>query len=111
MISTLQPLTLSGAANTQGHALQVGEQRKMAAHSEACRAVGVSFIPLVAETLGGWSEEAARIGRLLGQRSGSPPADTTRHLFQRLSVSLWRGNATLWLSRLPAVSAWVDGNI
>ena len=115
VISTLQALTLSGAADTQGHALQVGEQRKMAAHSEACRAVGVSFIPLVAETLGGWSEEAVynivRIGRLLGQRSGSPPADTTRHLFQRLSVSLWRGNATLWLSRLPTVSAWVDGNI
>ena len=42
----------------------------MAAHSEAYLAMGVSFIPLVAETLGGWSEEAAyniaRIGRLLG---------------------------------------------
>lgn len=58
---------------------------------------GVSFIPLVVESLGGWSDEAAhnitRIGRLLGQRSGSPPAETTSHLFQRLSISLWRGNA------------------
>ena len=46
VISTLQPLALSGAASAQGHALQVGEQRKMAAHNEACRAVGVTLIPL-----------------------------------------------------------------
>ncbi len=54
---------------------------------------------LVAESLGGWSEEAAStikaIGRLQGQRSGNPPADAVTHLFQRLSISLWRGNATL----------------
>ena len=53
VISTLQSATPSGAANTQGFALQVGEQRKMAAHNEACQAEGVSFIPPVAENLGG----------------------------------------------------------
>ena len=115
VISTLQSATRSGAANTQGFALQVGERRKMAAHNEDCQAEGVSFIPLVAETLGGWSEEAirniTRIGHLLGQRTGISTDNTIRHLFQRLSVSLWRGNATLWLNRLPAVSAWIDGNI
>ena len=58
VISALQSATLSGAANTQGFALQVGEQRKMAVHNEACQAEGVSFIPMVAESLGGWSEEA-----------------------------------------------------
>ena len=50
------------------------------------------------ETLGGWSEEAAdtitRIGCLLGIRLGLTPAESICHLFQRLSVSLWRGNAT-----------------
>ena len=46
-----------------------------------------------------------------GQRSGVPPAESTRHLFQRLSVCLWRGNATMWLERLPSHSAWVDGII
>ena len=49
----------------------------MAAHAESCRAVGVSFVPLVVETLGGWSKGAAdaltSIGRLLGQRLGIPP--------------------------------------
>jgi hypothetical protein len=50
----------------------------MAAHNEACRSVGVAFIPLVAESQGGWSNEAAhniyKIGRLLGQRTGALPA-------------------------------------
>ena len=115
VISTLQTSTLSGAAMDQGYALRVGEGRKIAAHQEACQAVGMSFVPLVVESLGGWSEEAAftisRIGRLLGQRTGSSPGETTRHLFQRLSVALWRGNATLWLNRLPTHSPWVDGII
>ena len=113
VISTLQQLTLQGAAEFQGYALSVGEERKMAAHASSCRAVGVSFVPLVVESLGGWSKGAAdtlsSIGRLLGQRLGSPPAETTRHLFQRCSISLWRGNATLWLRRLPVHPPTIDG--
>ena len=81
VISTLKRLTLNDAATTQGHALAVGEERKRAAHTEV---VGVTFVPLVVESLGGWSEEAARtttdIGRLQGQRLGIPPTETIRHL-------------------------------
>ena len=84
VISTTQQLTLQGAASTRGYALAVGEERKRASHSEACHSVGVSFIPLVVESLGGWSEEAAdtisSIGRLLGQRLGIPPSESVRHL-------------------------------
>ena len=83
---------MTGAATTQGHALSVGENRKMAAHAEACRSVGVTFVPLVVESLGGWSETAVHsiksIGRQLGQRLGIPPTDFTTHLFQRLSIYL-----------------------
>ena len=115
IISTLQQLTLKEASVTQGHALSVGEERKRAAHAEACHAVGVTFIPMVVETLGGWSEEAAltvkNIGRLQGLRMGIPPAQAIQHLFQRLAISLWRGNATLWIRRLPTRSPEVDGLI
>ena len=115
VISTLQQRTLQGAAETQGYALSVGEERKMAAHAASCRAVGISFIPLVVESLGGWSELAAetlrRVGRLLGQRLGISPSITTRHLFQRCSVSLWRGNAALWLHRFPPIPPIVDSII
>ena len=112
VISTLQQRTVQGAAETQGYALSVCEERKMAAHATSCRAVGVSFIPLAVESLGGWSELAAksisRIGRLLGQRLGISPSITTRQLFQRCSVSLWRGNAALWLHRFPPISSYID---
>ena len=81
VISTPQ-LTLVGAANTPGHALRVGlgEERKMAAHAEACRAVGVLFVPLVVESVGGWSDEAihtiASIGCLQGRRLGIPSSES-----------------------------------
>ena len=102
VISTMQPLTQSGAASEKGYALKVAEERKMAAHNAECRGAGVSFVPLAVESLGGWSHEAAlqiaRIGRLVGQRLGTTPAETVSHLFQHLSICLWRGNATCGLA-------------
>ena len=105
VISTLQSSTLLGATNNQGHALRVGDERKIAAHNKSCRVVGVSFVPMVVESLGGWSEEASltisRIGLHLGQRTGSSPGETTRHLFLRLAITLRRGNSSQWLNRMP----------
>ena len=113
VISTLQQATVQGAAATQGHALLVGEERKLATYAAACREVGVSFIPLVFESLGGLSDAAAdsiaSVGRLLGQRLGTPPSESTRHLFQRCAITLWRGNAALWIRRCPPYAPSVDG--
>ena len=59
--------------------------------------------PMVAESLGGWSDEAIfiiqRVGRMLGQRLGVSPHIIIRQIFQKLAVTLWRGNATLLLRR------------
>ena len=77
VISSLQPLTLQRAASSAGHALSVGEQRKMSAHAPACRAVGVSFIPLAFEALAGMSDNHLVVQNwsLLGQRLGVSPTD------------------------------------
>ena len=113
VISPLQRLTISGASSVAGHALQVAEERKRATHSEACREARVSFIPLAIETLGGWSQELQRlmkhISSLQALRLGLSRGDSFRHLAQRISITIWRGNAWLWASRLPAVAADVDG--
>ena len=81
--------TLQGAAITPGHALAVGENRKMTVHASHCQAVGVSFVPLVIKSLGGWSDLAVKtlssIGRLLGQRLGIP-SDSVRHLFSSVFI-------------------------
>ena len=77
----MQQLTLQGAAIVPGYALGVGEEQKMATHAEECPAVGISFVPMVVETLRGWNKDAAHtihaIGRLQGQRLGIPPAENT----------------------------------
>ena len=113
VISTLQQSTLQGAASTQGHTLVVGAERKLAAHAVACRAAGIAFVPLVVESLGGWSNEAAdtiaKIGRLQGQHLGVPQAESIRHLFQRCVIALWRGNASMWIRHLPTHPTVVDG--
>ena len=79
-------------------------------------AAGVGFVPVVVEVLGGWSPEASstirRIGDALGRRTNpSCPSQTMKHLFGRLAIALWRGNATLWLRRAPALHPSADGVI
>ena len=54
VISTMQQLTRDRASVVPGHALQVGEERKMAAHAEACRSVGIAFILHVGGRNFGW---------------------------------------------------------
>ena len=99
---------LSGAASTLGHALNVGTRRKLTSHISDCRAAGVEFFPLVAETLGGLAKNTihiiSSIGKIFGQCSNpSDPATSISHLFVRLSISLWRGNACCWLHWFPSL--------
>ena len=121
IISPLQQLTLSEAAYTPGHALEVGVRRKVAANlpSCICRSAGVDFIPIVAETLGGLAEDTistiSTLGMAITQRVGPTTDDDSspaiRQLFNKYAVTLWRGNATLWMHRLPPVHPSVDGVI
>ena len=113
IISPLQHATLQGAALTQGHALLVGEARKYSTHGAPCHSAGITFVPVTFEALGGMSSLAtntvASVGRLLGQRLGLAPQESTCHLFQRLSISLWRGNVALWIHRNLPPSPQLDG--
>ena len=40
-------------ATTKGHVLLVGEARKLTAHADTCREVGVSFVPWSSKLMGG----------------------------------------------------------
>ena len=115
VISPLRKLTVQEASATQGHALSVADERKRAAHQNACQTVGITFVPLAVETFGGWSQEAAEtiklIGHSQGQRLGLPSWETTKHLFQRLAIQLWKGNACMWAMRAPVMSPSIDGVI
>ncbi len=115
VISPLQQTTISQAAQTKGHALQVGIQRKLTSNLSSCRSAGITCIPMVAETLGGLADEFISTIRKIAQsvhaRSGvDRDSDTEKHIFGRIGIALWRGNASMWLHRSPTLSPVIDGN-
>ena len=76
----------------------------MRAAFDSCDAQRISFIPLPVETFGGWHPLAERqISRLSRELARSPAnasqESASKHLFQRLALSIQRGNAALILSR------------
>ena len=77
------------------------------------RSAGISFIPLLFESLGGLSsltsQTISAIGLHLAQRIGASSAITRRHLYQKCSISLWRGNAALWLHWINTIPPGLDG--
>jgi hypothetical protein len=114
LVNPLQRLLVVQAAARPGHALTTRFNEKMSKHGEACRRASLAFVPLVVETLAGWEELAEkqikRLGAALARHTGQEEAEKTRHLFQRLAVLLAKGNAALFLNRVPChPSAVIDG--
>ena len=114
VVNPLQRLMVEQAAATPRYALKTRFREKMTRHGEDCRRAGLVFVPLVVETLGGWEEQAEvqikRLEAALARHTGQEEAEKTRHLFQRLAVLLAKGNAALFLNRVPShPSAVIDG--
>ena len=104
VISPMQAAVVDQEAANSGYALRYAWDRKMRSGFEPCSAQRISFIPLPVETFGGWHPEAekqiARVGRELARSTaGTDQKTSTNHLFQRLSLTLQKGNAALLLSR------------
>ena len=75
-------------------------KRKVQGAAQACQDQGIAFLPIAMETLGGL-EQVRRIGAAVARHQGIRELLATRQLFQRLSVTLMRGNAALLMSRRP----------
>ena len=109
VVNPLQDALVRRAATTPGHALVHAFGRKMTGTGEACRREGIVFIPLPVETLGGWHEDAAqqikKLGSAQSRQTGQEESVAISHLFQRLSILLARGNAALFLNRIPSFPA------
>ena len=58
VINPLHLQFLQEAAQTCGHAAEMGEESKHSANDEACALRGWSCIPMVMEVFGGWGNEA-----------------------------------------------------
>ena len=57
------------------------------------------------ESLGGWHEvavkEVRKLGAALGRHTGQDEGEAISHFFQRLSILLVKGNAALFINRVP----------
>ena len=116
VVSPFQQQALERAAREPGYALQMRYQQKWNKYGEACMAEGISFIPMVVETLGSWEEGAAqvikRLGQALARSTCQEDAEVVRHLFGKLSILLQRDNSSLILNRVPLhPDPGVDGDL
>ena len=103
VVSPTQDAILHRAAETPAAAIEMRKAAKNRQHFDNCRAQGIAFSPLVVETFGGWDSEAAKflkdMARQSARRWGRNNADEIKYFFQRLSVALQRGNASLIIER------------
>ena len=83
----------------------IKDRNKLSAAAAACQAEGITFIPLVFESLGGWEERAIKelkkLASALARHSGEDEADTWRRLIVRISILLMKGNTALLSGRIP----------
>ena len=106
VVNPCQAATVIGAATTAGHALNHAFDRKMRGAADACHQQGVTFLPIVVESFGGWHEaavrEVERLGAALARQSGQEEEEAVRHLWGKLGMLLQRGNAAILANRVPA---------
>ena len=76
---------------------------------------GIAFLPIVAETFGGWHSDTKRevkLGAALARHTGQDEGEATSHLWSRMSILLQRGNAAILGNRIPnQPGAYIDGII
>jgi len=110
----LQDATRARAATTPGHAMKVAFDNKCRVTEDLCREQGIAFIPIVAESLGGWHkialEQFSKLGSALGRHTGQEEGEKVDHLIKRVSILLQKGLASMLLNRIPGHAApEVDG--
>ena len=95
----------AAAAADAGGALEKAFKRKVEGAAQACQEQGISFLPVAVETLGGFHkvavEQTQRIGAALSRHQGIEENIAIKQLFQRMSITLMRGNAAMIMSRRP----------
>ena len=106
VVSPFQLATFEREAREPGYALRMRWQQKWSKYGEACKAEGITFMPMVVSTLGAWEEGAAQVIKRLAKgvvrANGQEDVEVIKHLFGKLSILLQRDNAGLVLNRVPS---------
>ena len=105
VIHPLQDATRARAAAEPGSAMTYAFNNKMRGTAELCDQQGIAFIPVVAESMGGWHkvamEQLKKLGSALARHTGQEEGETIGHLVTRASILLQKGLSSLLLNRIP----------
>ena len=85
---------------TAGSVAMDGEVAKDTKHQEVVERSGASFVPLVVETLGAWTNMLKSIAARSTIKNGLSVSAAFRNLLQQLSVKLYSYNAKMILHHL-----------
>ena len=98
--------TRARAATEPGYAMTIAYSNKMRGTADLCDQQGIAFIPVVAESMGGWHkvalEQLKKLGSALARHTGQEEGETISHLLTRASVLLQKGLSSLLLNRIPS---------
>ena len=98
--------SLAAARSYEAHKM---EDRQTA---QLCAAAGLTLVPMIAETLGGWGPAAQnffrKLSRATAERQGLDPSIASSQLYESMGIKLQRANARAVLSRTSALLSSCD---
>ena len=113
LTSPFQSTCLEGEAREPGYAITQAENSKIAKHKPDCDSQGIRFVPVAFHTTGGFSEigrkEVKAVAGHMARTQGEDDSQVTLHCYQRISMAIQRGNASMLAARMPTVHQEVDG--
>ena len=94
--------------------MTVAFENKCRVTEDLCREQGIAFIPVVAESLGGWHkvalEQLHKLSSALARHTGQEEGKKFDHLVKRVSILLQKGLASMLVNRTPGhPAAEIDG--
>ena len=102
-ISTQLNADLAGSSSERAALAKVAAKERL--YGDHCAAQGVDFLAAAVCSYGGWLPDGVefirRLAACLAETSGQDRSMVTANLWQRLSIALWRGNASMVLQHRP----------
>ena len=107
IIHPFQQATCAREANDPGFSLRFAYDNKMRGTAELCRQQGIEFLPIIANSVGGWHNEALnqfkKLGSALSRNTGTDESVCIGQVISKNSLLLQKGLCALILNRSPNI--------
>ena len=113
VVNPVQNKYIQHAAYEPGIALEGAKQRKKDEAEEGLEEAGITFLPFVMESFGGWDQEAVQLVKRLAnckaRNQGKEEEGADKFSYQWVSIALMKGNAQMLTARQTDTSPPRDG--